>query len=190
VTWDERIPAVAHTSAEERRIICQQLEAGLNSVETTSTGRLFDAVASLTGVCHEISYEGQAAIELEVLGTPDASGAYRFGVVASDEGLVLDPTPVIAAIADDVIAGLPAPVVSGRFHQALADAVVTAAQEVRRRYHIETAALSGGVFQNVTLLEAAQRGLHESGFAVLTHRLVPPNDGGLALGQVALAGRR
>ena len=190
VEWDERIPAVAHTSAEERRIICQQLETGLNSVETTSAGRLFDAVASLADVCHEISYEGQAAIELEVLGTPDASGAYRFGVVASDEDLVLDPTPVIAAIAGDVIAGLPAPAISGRFHQALADAVVAAAQEVRRRYHIETAALSGGVFQNVTLLEAAQRGLHESGFGVLTHRLVPPNDGGLALGQVALAGRR
>jgi hydrogenase maturation protein HypF len=97
---------------------------------------------------------------------------------------------VIAAVAGDVVAGVAAAAISGRFHQSVADAVVAAAQQIRQQYHIETAALSGGVFQNVTLLEAAQKGLQESGFAVLTHRLVPPNDGGLALGQVALAGRR
>jgi hydrogenase maturation protein HypF len=190
VGWDDRIPAVAQTTLEERRIIRQQLETGLNSIETTSMGRLFDAVASLAGVRHEISYEGQAAIEFEALGTPDGDGSYGFKLVETDDALVLDPGPLIAAVADDVLTGVPAAIISGRFHQSLADAVVAAAQEIRRRYHIETAALSGGVFQNVTLLEAAQRGLQDSGFAVLTHRLVPPNDGGLALGQVALAGRR
>jgi hydrogenase maturation protein HypF len=190
VDWDPELPAVAATPNVEQRIIRQQLETGLNSIETTSMGRLFDAVASLVGVRHEISYEGQAAIELEALGTPDAAGSYQFGLVATEEALVLDPGPVIAAIAADVVAGVPVAAISGRFHQALADAVVTAAQQIRQRYHVDTAALSGGVFQNVTLLEAAQKGLQESGFAVLTHRLVPPNDGGLALGQVALAGRR
>ena len=190
VAWDERLPSVAGASAEERRIIRQQLQTGLNSVETTSVGRLFDAVASLAGIRHEITYEGQAAIELEALGTPDAAGSYRFELVATDDALVVDPSPVVAAVAADVMNGVPAPVISSRFHQSLADAVVAAAQQIRQRYHIETAALSGGVFQNVTLLEAAQKGLQESGFAVLTHRLVPPNDGGLALGQVALAGRR
>ncbi len=190
VGWDERIPAVARTSAEEQRIIRQQLETGLNSIETTSMGRLFDAVASIAGVCHEVSYEGQAAIEFEALGTGAASGEYSFGLVSNDERLVIDPSPVIAAVADDVVGGVPAPVISDRFHRALAAAMVAAAGEMRQRYHIETAALSGGVFQNVTLLEAAQRGLEESGFEVLIHRLVPPNDGGLALGQIALAGRR
>jgi hydrogenase maturation protein HypF len=190
VGWDERIPAVSHSSAEERRIIRQQLETGLNSVETTSMGRLFDAVASISGVCHEISYEGQAAIELEALGTPDAEGEYRFDLIITDTGLILDPSSVIAAVAGDVLSGIPAPVISTRFHRALAAAVLAAASDMRQRYHIDTAALSGGVFQNVTLLEAAKRGLEESGFEVLIHHLVPPNDGGLALGQVALAGRR
>ncbi len=190
IDWDPGIPAVARASTEEQRIIRQQLDTGLNSIETTSIGRLFDAVASLAGVRHKISYEGQAAIELEALGVPDADGSYHFELVDSDEALVLDPTPVINAVAADALAGIPAAVVSTRFHRALADAVVASAWEMQRRYHIETAALSGGVFQNVTLLEAAKQGLEESGFAVLTHRLVPPNDGGLALGQVALAGRR
>jgi len=189
-SWDTRIPAVAHTSEEERRIIRHQLETGLNSVETTSMGRLFDAVASLTGVRHEVSYEGQAAIELEALGTPDAAGGYRFDLVETDGRLVLDPGTMICAVAGDVVAGVPAAVISARFHQALADAVVGSAEAMRHRYHVETAALSGGVFQNVTLLEAAKHGLEKSGFEVLTHRLVPPNDGGLALGQIALAGRR
>ena len=104
--------------------------------------------------------------------------------------LVIDPGPVIAAAAADVVAGVAAATISARFHTALADAVVAAAQRQRQQYHIETAALSGGVFQNVTLLTAARQGLEQAGFEVLTHRLVPPNDGGLALGQVALAGRR
>ncbi|MCP4966634.1 MAG: carbamoyltransferase HypF [bacterium] len=190
IGWDEDIPAVAQTSAEEQRIIRQQLETGLNSVETTSMGRLFDAVASLAGVCHEISYEGQAAIELEALGTPDAEGEYRFDLITNETGLIVDPSPVIAAVAGDVTSGVSAPIISTRFHRALAAAMVASAREMRQRYHIDTAALSGGVFQNVTLLEAAKRGLEESGFEVLTHRLVPPNDGGLALGQIALAGRR
>jgi hydrogenase maturation protein HypF len=190
IRWDGRIPSVAHAGDEERRIIRQQLDTGLNTVETTSVGRLFDAVSSLAGVCHEVSYEGQAAIELEALGTPDAEGRYRFDLINKDDALIIDPGAVVAAVAGDAAAGVPAPVISTRFHRALAAVMVAAAEQMRRKYHINTAALSGGVFQNVTLLEAAKRGLEEAGFTVLSHRLVPPNDGGLALGQVALAGRR
>jgi len=190
IGWEARIPSVAECSEEERRIISRQLETGLNSIETTSMGRLFDAVSSLAGVCHEISYEGQAAIEFEALGTPDAEGQYRFDLINQEETLIVDPGAVVAAVAGDAIAGVPAAVISTRFHRALVAVMVAAAEEMRRRYHVGTAALSGGVFQNVTLLEAAERGLAEAGFAVLTHRLVPPNDGGLALGQIALAGRR
>ncbi len=190
IGWEGRIPSVAHSSDEERRIIRQQLETGLNSIETTSMGRLFDAVASIAGVCQVISYEGQAAIEFEALGTPDADGQYRFDLINTDDVLVIDPTAVVAAVAGDVVAGVPAPVISTRFHRALAAVIVAAAEDMRQRYDIGTAALSGGVFQNVTLLGMAKRGLEEAGFRVLTHRLVPPNDGGLALGQIALAGRR
>ncbi len=190
IGWDRRLPPVAHSSDEERRIIRQQLETGLNSIETSSMGRLFDAVASIAGVCQEISYEGQAAIELEAHGTPDADDQYRFDLITRGDVLIVDPGAVVAAVAGDVVAGVPPAVISTRFHRALAAVMVAAAEQLRRRYDINTAALSGGVFQNVTLLEAAQRALEEVGFKVLVHRLVPPNDGGLALGQVALAGRR
>jgi hydrogenase maturation protein HypF len=190
IGWDGRIPSVAHASDEERRIIRRQLGTGLNTIETTSMGRLFDAVSSLAGVCHEVSYEGQAAIELEALGTPDAEGRYRFDLINKDDALIIDPGAVVAAVAGDAAAGVPAPVISTRFHRALAAVMVAAAEQMRHKYHIDTAALSGGVFQNVTLLEAAKRGLEEAGFTVLSHRLVPPNDGGLALGQIALAARR
>ena len=190
IGWNERIPSVAHSSDEELRIISQQLDTGLNSIETTSMGRLFDAVASIAGVCQEISYEGQAAIELEALGSPDAEGQYRFDLINENSSLIIDPSAVVAAVASDVVAEVPASVISTRFHRAIAAAMVAAAEDIRQRYHIDTAALSGGVFQNVTLLEAAKRGLEEAGFAVLVHRLVPPNDGGLALGQIALAARR
>jgi len=190
VGWDRRIPAVAHPTDEERRIVRHQLETGLNAIETTSMGRLFDAVASIAGVRHEISYEGQAAIELEALGTPEADGTYEFDLIEEDGQLVLDPGPVVAAVAGDVTTGTPVGAISARFHRAVASAIVTTAIMLGSRYDVHTAALSGGVFQNVTLLDAARRGLEENGFEVLVHRLVPPNDGGLALGQVALAGRR
>jgi len=190
IGWDGRIPAVAAASDEERRIIHQQLTAGLNTVETTSVGRLFDAVSSIAGVCHEVSYEGQAAIELEALGSPDAEGKYRFDLINSEDVLIIDPGAVVAAVAGDAAAGVPAAIISTRFHRALAAVIVAAAEHMRRKYHIDMAALSGGVFQNVTLLEAAKRGLEEAAFGVLTHRLVPPNDGGLALGQIAIAGKR
>ena len=190
IEWADDLPPVVRAGAEEQRVVRHQLETGLNSVETTSMGRLFDAVSSLAGVCHEVSYEGQAAIELEALGTSDADGSYAFELIEGDGALVIDPTPVVTAVAADVRAGVPASVISTRFHRALAQAIVSTAEVMRRRYHVATAALSGGVFQNVTLLETAAAGLRAAGFAVLTHRLVPPNDGGLALGQIALAGRR
>ncbi len=190
VEWSDQIPAVAAAPGDERDIVRHQLDTGLNSVATTSMGRLFDAVASIAGVRHQITYEGQAAIELEALGTPDAPGEYRFELIEGPDGLVLDPGPVVAAVVADVVAGTPVGAISSRFHRAVIQAVVAAAEHLRRLYHVDTAALSGGVFQNVTLLEGAAQGLEAAGFEVLVHRLVPPNDGGLALGQIALAGRR
>jgi hydrogenase maturation protein HypF len=190
VDWDERIPAVAVASEEERAVIRRQLETGLNAVETTSMGRLFDAVSSLAGVCHEVSYEGQAAIEFEALAAGDGHGDYRFELIENPDRLIIDPAPVIRAVANDAVAAVPPSIISSRFHRALAEVIVACGQKLGRQYDIQTAALSGGVFQNVTLLEGAKRGLEEAGFSVLIHHLVPPNDGGLALGQIALAGRR
>ncbi len=186
IPWDPDLAPVRACPAEERSILATQLERGLNTVPTTSAGRLFDAVSSLVGVRHRVGYEGQAAMELEALVDHEEQGSYPFEV--SDRGRwVIDPAPVLAAIVDDVRAGMPPGVVAARFHRGLAAAITTVAVRVRHRTGLATVGLTGGVFQNATLTETAERMLTDEGFRVLTHRLVPPNDGGLALGQAVVA---
>jgi len=182
LAWEDGLAPVEAAGEDERRLLRRQLETGFNTVPTTSMGRLFDAVASLAGVRQEVSYEGQAAMELEALAGEPGGEAYRFALGDGDP-LVADPAPVIRAVARDVRAGAGAAAVSARFHLAVADLVLAFAQ----REGLETVALTGGVFQNVLLLELACDRLRGAGFRVLTHRLVPPNDGGLALGQAAVA---
>jgi hydrogenase maturation protein HypF len=157
-------------------------------------GRLFDAVASLAGVRHVVDYEAQAAIELEGLARAadarpaDAAGGYGFALTPGDDGAVLaDPAPVIRAAAADVGAGVPAGVIGARFHRAVAGLVIDLAVGARERDAGATVALTGGVFQNALLLAGTRRALTDNGFTVLCHRHVPPNDGGLALGQVLVA---
>ncbi len=131
-----------------------------------------------------VAYEAQAAIELEGLSRDaDQRGTrYAFGVDASRLPAVIDPAPVLAAIIDDLRAGTPTGVIGARFHRAVADLVVDlAAVEDTGSQPI---ALSGGVFQNAMLLRLALDGLRAKGFQVITHRHVPPNDGGIALGQL------
>ncbi|MBF9068803.1 carbamoyltransferase HypF [Streptacidiphilus fuscans] len=195
--WDDRLPCVAACPDDERSVLERQLQRGLASVPTSSAGRLFDAVSSLAGVCHQARYEGQAAIEWEAaayawLRDDGASGrGYRFGLVSPSGGgdapLRLDPGPVLAAVAADVLAGAPAGLVAARFHTGLADAVRHVCATLRERTGVATVALSGGVFANALLAAGCARGLRDDGFTVLRHRLVPPNDGGLALGQLAVA---
>jgi hydrogenase maturation protein HypF len=150
IAWDEAIPSVAAAPAAERAILQHQIETGLGSVDTTSVGRLFDAVASLAGIRHVVTYEGQAAMELEAIVERAETGAYSFGL--SDEG-ILDPTPALGALVADVLAGLPPAAVSARFHWGLARAVAELAGRIRRETGVGTVALSVGVFQNVTLVE-------------------------------------
>jgi len=181
VPWDEALPAVAACPPDERRVLLRQLERGINTVPTSSAGRLFDAVASLAGVRHTVTYEAQAAMELEALDDP-AGG--RYPLAAAEDGTI-DPGPLVAAVVADILAGVGKTTVSARFHESMARLLVESAQQIRNRTGLDTVALSGGVFQNVRLLGRASELLRDSGFRVLTHRLVPPNDGGLALGQVA-----
>jgi hydrogenase maturation protein HypF len=158
--------------------------AGLNSPLTSSAGRLFDAVSALLGVRDTINYEGQAAIELEQLADPAVTDAYPARV--GGRPVVVHGTDLIRGAADDLLAGVPAPVIAARFHNGLKEAVVRACMEIRVGGP-DTVALSGGVFQNVLLLEATVAGLERHGFRVLTHARVPTNDGGISLGQVAVA---
>jgi len=185
--WDPTLSPVSHASDAERKIIFQQLCQGLNSPLTTSMGRLFDAVASLIGLRHEVNYEGQAAIELEAIADPDESGAYAFAFGQDGQ---IDPAPVVSAIIDDLRADIPAPLISARFHHGLADLVAEACLRARRSHNASTVVLSGGVWQNRLLLERVVPDLVQRDFEVIVHRQVPANDGGLALGQAVIAGAR
>jgi hydrogenase maturation protein HypF len=162
------------------------VSSGINSPPASSAGRLFDAVAALCGVRETVSYEGQAAAELEQLADPSVSVAYPCPVGEGE----IDGVQLVAAAAEDLAGGSPAPHVAGAFHNGLAEALVRCCEEVRRESGVEVVALSGGTFQNALLLERVVTGLDRRGFDVLVHRRVPPNDGGLALGQAVVANAR
>ena len=159
---------------------------GVNAPLTSSAGRLFDAVSALLGVRDVVSYEGQAAAELEQLAEPGADGAYPAGIDDGDE-FTARGTDLVGAVAEDLAAGTPRPVIAGRFHHGLAALTVTCCELVRERTGLATVALSGGVFQNVLLLTGVTGRLEAAGFTVLTHARVPCNDGGISLGQAAVA---
>jgi hydrogenase maturation protein HypF len=153
-------------------------------------GRLFDAVSALLGVRQRIGYEAQAAIELEHLAAsstaplPCSAQPVRFDV---DAGGVMDHRPVIRALVANVRAGIRADVLARAFHDALAHVVTEAVRLISVETGIRTAGLTGGVFQNVVLTRGCRRGLEDAGLEVLVHEVVPPNDGGLALGQAVVA---
>ena len=162
------------------------LRAGVNSPLTSSAGRLFDAVSSLLGVRDVVTYEGQAAIELEHVADPAEAGSYAVPVT-DDAVRRIEASRLVRAIADDLAAGAAVPVLAARFHNALADVVVERLPRLREEHRCSTVALSGGVFQNSLLVTRCLDGLEAAGFTVLTHRQVPPNDGGISLGQAAVA---
>lgn len=176
------------------RTLDAMMAKGINAPAASSCGRLFDAVAAALGLCFDAqSYEGEAASRLEALAQPaqaDKGGAYCFGQT-KDEGLYcLDPAPMWRALFDDIGAGLPATVIAVRFHNGLAIAVARLAQTLAAENNLRTIALSGGCFQNRLLLEDTIQHLASAGFAVLAQAQVPANDGGLSLGQGAVAAAR
>ena len=171
------------------QVLSAMIERGVNSPLTTSAGRLFDAVAAAVGVCAErIAYEGQAAIELEALvGDMLPNEGYPFAVVEQDGLPVLDPGPLWRRLFADLADGVAPSQIAARFHIGFADAVAELSADIASTSGLGTVALSGGVFQNRTLFERVTAGLRERGLEVLSHQRVPTNDGGLALGQAAIA---
>ncbi|MBS1791394.1 MAG: carbamoyltransferase HypF [Acidobacteria bacterium] len=163
------------------------IAANTNCPETSSMGRLFDAVSALLGLRARVSYEGQAAIELETIADRNVASGYEFEV--TDSG-VIKTEPVIRRAVDDLLDGSPASEISAKFHLAVAQMIWALAHKVRTTRHLNRVALSGGVFQNMVLVEHASRMLTADGFEVLTHNRVPTNDGGISLGQVSVANAR
>ncbi|MDP8937437.1 MAG: carbamoyltransferase HypF [Actinomycetota bacterium] len=165
------------------------------TLQTSSAGRLFDGVAALLGLRSRVTYEAQAAIELEACAASAAAGSIGCGYeadVAVDRAggqRVVDPAPLVARVVTERDRGTPVPDISARFHAGLGRAVAAVAAELAGENGLDTVALSGGVFQNARLTEVVDDELSARGLTVLVHRLVPPNDGGVSIGQAAVAAR-
>ncbi|MGO8718759.1 MAG: carbamoyltransferase HypF [Acidobacteriaceae bacterium] len=158
----------------------------IRSIETSSSGRLFDAVAALVGLGSEVTFEGQAAIALESAALAGVDERYSFHIEQS-EPIQLDMRPMIEEIVRDLSLGKSAGCISARFHNTVSAAIIAMCQRLRRQEQLTRVCLSGGVFQNMYLLKRTVQGLDKDGFQVFLHTLVPPNDGGISLGQAAIA---
>jgi hydrogenase maturation protein HypF len=197
IDWDADLACTAALTRRERDLLRRQLERDLGCVPTSSAGRLFDAVSALLGVRQHITYEGQAAIELEWLAAAyTAAGRrdedaprYRFAV-SSGSPVTLDPAPVLRAIVAELRTGTDIAAIAAGFHLAVVEAIVEVAHRVALDGGPRTVGLTGGVFQNAWLTTRTRRHLEAHGHPVLTHRKVPPNDGGLAYGQLAAVAAR
>jgi hydrogenase maturation protein HypF len=181
--------SVRNRNAARWDAVLAMAQRGINSPITSSAGRLFDAVAALLGVRDEINYEGQAAIELEQIADPAEKGSYPAPLTGAAPLRIKGPE-LVAAAAEDIAAGTDPPVVAGRFHNGLAAAAVAASVRLRDERGLNVVALSGGVFQNLMFAEKVVTGLEHARFRVLQHSRVPCNDGGISLGQAAVAAAR
>ena len=187
--WDDDLPPVNHakqipaTGQETLDLLHQQIKQGFNAPLTSSMGRLFDAVAALIGVRQTVNYEAQAAIELESLVDQGETNHYPFDI----HDKVLDPAPLLEAIISDLHAAVAPPLIAARFHNTIADLMHRICLQARKEMEINEVALSGGVWQNMTLLENTVRQLQEDGFQVYLHSQAPANDGGISLGQAVIA---
>ncbi len=169
--------------AQSLALLDRQLALGLNTPLTSSMGRLFDAAAACAGVRQAVSYEAQAAIEFEALVYGREPGFYPYERL----GEALDPAPMFRALVSDLRAGVSVPVISTRFHAGVARMVAETCDDLHRQTGLTSVVLSGGVWQNMFLLTLTVGLLQEKGLVVYVHRQVPTNDGGLALGQAAIA---
>ena len=181
-----QIPSVSALTAEEIPVMRQMLKQQINAPRTSSAGRLFDAVASITGLCHLNRFEGQAAMMLEfaISGLP-TENSYPFVIDRQATTPVVDWAPMVSEIIEDQRRSQPIGLISAKFHNTLADMIVAFARVMGE----EKIALTGGCFQNKYLQEAAVKRLTKAGFHPFWHRRVPPNDGGIAVGQLIAAAR-
>ncbi len=178
------IPFVKELDHEKWTTIASMIASGTNCPKTSSMGRLFDAVSALLGLHSNVNYEGQAAIALETIADKTSSAAYEFNI--ADSGLI-EPGKLVKQAVEDLIDGVSTAEVSSRFHRAVANLITNVATSIRDSRKLNRVALSGGVFQNMFLLEMTCKLLKARSFEVLTHSRVPTNDGGISLGQAAIA---
>ncbi|HSV92675.1 MAG TPA: carbamoyltransferase HypF, partial [Desulfobacterales bacterium] len=187
--WDLDLPVLREAGRDRVKVALEMIARRFNSPPTSSLGRLFDGVAALAGLRSRVTFEGQAAMELEMAAGDSDGEAYPYAWEDGQPARIL-PAPIIRAVVEDVLRGAPAGGVSARFHTTLIRIFGELAEAVGRRHGLQRAALSGGVFQNDRLLTGLTAELERRGFEVYTHRLVPTNDGGIALGQAVIAAEK
>lgn len=180
--WDDRLSPVAFLSNQERKILHNQLEKGINTTLTSSMGRLFDAISALIGVRECITYEAQAAIELEALADRNELGYYPWHF----ERDMINIKPMLKSIITDVLSGISKPTIAAKFHNTIVNISCTAASKLHKVYDIDYFVLSGGVWQNLFLLNATSKQLMKQNLHPLVHRILPPNDGCVAFGQAMI----
>jgi hydrogenase maturation protein HypF len=171
-------------------ILKKAIEKKINTPWTSSMGRLFDATSSLLSIRDEVHYEGQAAVELEMIANHEVKEGYAFTIHKDEEPMIIDVTEMIRGVVRNLIDGMPASEISGKFHRTISRIIVETCETIRSKEKLNRVVLSGGVFQNIFLLSLITEGLKKSGFDVYTHHLVPTNDGGISLGQAVIAHTR
>jgi hydrogenase maturation protein HypF len=189
IETDRDLPIFKGIDDIELNIIQNQIDKKINTPLTSSMGRLFDAAAALTGIREVIEYEAQAAIDLETSANeaPDETGDYPFSVIRQDGTSIIKIRDLLAAIISDLHDRIPRAVIAARFHNSVVEMILKLCQSISTEIGISEVALSGGVFQNRLLLRKTMTRLESAGLRVYTHHQVPCNDGGISLGQVAIA---
>jgi len=180
------LPGWEQIPEKKIEIVTSMIERRLNTVQTSSCGRLFDAVASITGLRHETNYEGQAAIELEMAAVEGVSESYAFDIGANSPWEI-DMRPAIECLVHDVRMKISIGLMAAKFHNTLVTVIIEVCRRLRETHGLNLVCLGGGTFQNAYLLQRLVPGLQNRGFEVYLNRKVPTNDGGVALGQAAVA---
>ncbi len=194
INWMARLPILKQVGSDKIIGIVRMIQKKINTPLTSSLGRLFDGVAAVIGLRQKVVFEGQAAMELEMamnnkMWDGSFDKAYKFEIFEKGEKVLISPDRVVKHIMKDVLNSVPVETISLNFHVGLVQLFLEICKKIGRRSGIKIVALSGGCFQNRFLLENLSSILEKTGFEVLTHSQVPPNDGGLALGQAVIASR-
>jgi hydrogenase maturation protein HypF len=187
---DTNLDLMKRVDIQKWEVLKTMIRGKINTPLTSSMGRLFDAVSSLLSIRDEVHYEGQAAIELEMIADQEVNEDYSFQIQKDKRPMVIHPTEIIRGIVRDLAEGMSPSRISGKFHRTIARLIIETCETIRFNERLNRVVLSGGVFQNIFLLSLVTEGLKRLGFEVYTHHLVPTNDGGISLGQAVVCQMR
>jgi hydrogenase maturation protein HypF len=185
-----KIDLLKRVDSKKWDILKRAMEKKINTPWTSSMGRLFDAISSLLSIRDEVNYEGQAAIELEMIADKEIKETYPFYLLKDESPFVIDSAEMIRGVVGDLTAGVSNSKISGKFHRTIARMIVETCELMRSSESLNRVVLSGGVFQNILFLSLVVEGLENARFDVYTHHLIPTNDGGISLGQAVIAHMR